>query len=317
MAEAVRVGDGHRRREEGEEWERERGKKPRQSHNIVIFIFFGFFSCLGRGVAAFAGSVTLQQGVPAGGRRRGRSRAGDTTPSSEPSAPSIYVGPFDGRFLHLIHLPLLTPRHVTSDDDTRKSFRQFTCGVFPYVQANNSELNSGPPLRLSPSLPSRPPRRSRAAGLLKRLSAASWPVATERRFVAPARGCLTSSAREESSCSPTSASTHPHTIQSCTAAATDLSYGRCRWIESRSVLLLSRVTDLFCGHWTLVDTFLPKKLSPPNPAGVHNKSLDVCGEIIATVLPLELTCVRIPGRSLPAAVHPMCSRCVRPGCFNA
>lgn len=83
------------------------------------FYFFWLFFMFRQGGRCVAGSVTLQQGVPAGGRRRGRSRAGDTTPSSEPSAPSIYVGPFDGRFLHLIHLPLLTPRHVTSDDDTR------------------------------------------------------------------------------------------------------------------------------------------------------------------------------------------------------
>lgn len=316
MAEAVRVGDGHRRREEGEEWERERGKKPRQSHNIVIFIFFGFFSCLGRGGRCVAGSVTLQQGVPAGGRRRGRSRAGDTTPSSEPSAPSIYVGPFDGRFLHLIHLPLLTPRHVTSDDDTRDirndvEFQAIDVWCSPLCagKQQRAQFRTTSPIVsvATKSTPSAVPGGRPPQAAVRHFLA----------FVAPARGCLTSSAREESSCSPTSASTHPHTIQSCTAAATDLSYRRCRWIESRSVLLLSRVTDLFCGHLTLVDTFLPKKSSPPNPAGVHNKSLDVCGEIIATVLPLELTCVRIPGRSLPAAVHPICSRCVRPGCFNA
>lgn len=236
-----------------------------------------------------AGIVTHQQGVPAGGGAGGQER--DTTLSGEPSTPSISVEPFralpstedssssiaDSTTCHIRRRPRRQKRRLVPT--------QSTCEVLPCAPAYNSEPNSGPPLRLSPSLPSRPlggPGRPASQGAVGRL------LACGRRALLCCTGLRLSHVVGEAGVvlQPNLSFDPPphHTIlhRRCNG----LSYRRCRRIESRPVLLVSRVTDLPCVYWTLADAFAPKTSSPPNPAGAHNKSLDVCRKPISRHSPI-------------------------------
>jgi hypothetical protein len=117
LAEAVRVGDGRRRRER-EKSGRGRGEEARAVPQYRdFFVFFGlFFSCcLGRGLTGLPALSHTNRGcrLATGGRS---TLERDTRFQVSPPRQAFQLNPF-GRFHpRKIPLPLLTPRHVTSDD---------------------------------------------------------------------------------------------------------------------------------------------------------------------------------------------------------